>query len=156
MADISGLSDLYRDGTTEFVGVSDSGAGFFLPWIMENICPRTVIIERDIDECLDSMSRLGFNMGRSLELLQRHLLRFKYHPNVMWVDFNSLNNQRIMQKVFWHLLPGVPFDEDRYAKMNGTNISVDVESIVRQSVDYRREQHQLMRGVMGELQSWHG
>lgn len=156
MADISGLSDLYQLGNTEFVGVSDSGAGFFLPWIMGNISPKTVIIERDVDECEESMRKIGFDMGKSLRLLHKHLLRFKYHPNVMWVDFNSLNNQRIMQKVFWHLLPGVPFDEDRYTRMNATNIAVDVDTIVRQSVDYRREQLQLMREVMGELQTWHG
>lgn len=44
----------------------------------------------------------------------------------MRVPYHSLSDMRVMQKVFWHLTPGEPFDEGRFLAMKDVNIQVDV------------------------------
>lgn len=139
-----------------YVGASDSGAGFFLPWIMKNMNPPTVIIERDIDEVERSMALIGFEIGKALDMLRERLLTFKNHPSVLWVPFDSLNDKRIIRRIHSHLLPCVPFDDVRYEIFSDLRIEADVSRVVEIAERRKSEQAHMMRDVLKELQSCPG
>ncbi len=133
LSDIRQLPSALGSEFHTHVGASDSGAGFFLPWIMSNMNPPTVIIDRNTDDAKRSMLvDLGIDVGDSLHGLKNTLTQFRAHPNVMWVPFDSLNDKRVMQKIWFHLLPGVPFDEERYEQFNDLDIQVIFKNVQAQ------------------------
>lgn len=123
MRRIEDLKTVYKDNQ----GVSDAGLGFWLEWILKEISPWTVIVHRDIKQVERSLHDLYPELPQTnfCELLMEKLNQCRSHPLVMNVSFDALNDMRIMQKVFWHLRPGVPFDEERYRTMNRQIIEVD-------------------------------
>ena len=130
--DIADLRDFYDKGTARYIGASDAGLGFFLSWILENIKPRTLIVDRDVDEVNRSLSRIGLKPKNSMTLLHRELRKFQSHPLVMWVPFFALERKHIVQKIFSHLMPGEDFDETRYEHLSSMNIQVDFAKKVAQ------------------------
>ncbi len=124
IAKIEDISTFFDSTFYKHIGVSESSLGFFIEWILENIKPRTLIIERDIAEVKESMRQIGLPMDRFYfcELLQETLSQFRDHPLVKVVHFNSLVHKRVMQDVYWHLMPGCAFDEERWAQFNGMSI----------------------------------
>ena len=137
MQKIEDLQQVYSD----FDGVSDSGMGFWLGWILEHIKPRTVIIERPIEEVEASLMAMGTKLPATnfCDLLLEELAKFHDHPLVMRVPFNALGNVRVMQKVWWHLLGAShPFDEQRFERMNALKIETSpiiyVERTIMQEI----------------------
>jgi len=130
MKRIEDIRTIYADHD----GVSDSGLGFWLDWILREVKPRTVIIERDIQEVEESLMAMGLGLPATnfCDLLKRKLDEIQDHPLVMRVPFNALGNVRVMQRVWWHLLgPNVAFDEERFEKMNAQRIEVNAEHIAQ-------------------------
>jgi len=128
-SDISDLLNIYDRPTPKYIGVSDSGLAYFLPWIMQNVGPRTVIIERDLSEVKNSLEKCwGIEISHSrLSDLMSRLRAFKNHPLVMWVPFSSLKEKRVVEKIAFHLMPEVSFDESRYEQLAHMNITVDMK-----------------------------
>lgn len=125
-ADIKSIEDM-RGVFERHSGVSDSGLGFWIEWILREIKPLTVIIERDIDDVEKSLDKLNIPKTNYCELLKDRLMYFRNHPLVMTVPFERLNDIRVMQKVWWHLKTGAPFDEGRFREMKDINIQCDHE-----------------------------
>jgi hypothetical protein len=123
--DISDLKDFYNKDSPRFVGVSDAALGFYLPWIMENIRPKTLIIDRDIEDVKKSFGRLGARTT-GLRMLYDDLVAFREHPSVMWVPYCLLDTKRIIEKIFLHLMPGESFDEARYEQLSDMRITINV------------------------------
>ena len=133
---ISDLSELDRIFASDFykhVGIADSGLGFFLDWILENIKPRTLIVDRDPAEVTELLVKLGVARSNYADLLHEKLMRFKSHPLVMWVPMEALQQKRVMQKVYWHLMPGEAFDEVRYEQLSKMTIEADPTKVVNQA-----------------------
>lgn len=126
MNDIKELADVYDKPSLKYVGASDSGLGFFLPWVMEAINPRTVIIDRGLDEVRQSLVKCGITKEGGLRMLMDCLNRYKYHPSVLWVPYKALDNKRWIEKIWMHLMPGLVFDEGRYEQLAHMNITVDI------------------------------
>lgn len=157
LSDISELPDALRSVNHMHVGASDSGAGYFLPWITQNLMGMPIlVIDRDVDDVAASMAGIGLPMGRALTLLSDRLLAVKGRPGVMWVSFDSLNNKRIMQKIWWHLMPGVAFDEERYELFKDLRIEADVSKVAALAEVNQVRQRHLLRDVILEVQSWRG
>ncbi len=154
--DITELPTALASSYHRYVGASDSGAGYFLPWIMRHMNPPTVIIDRNIADVQESMRAIGFDVDGALELLAKRVLTFKEHPSVLWVPFDSLSKKRTMERIWFHLLPGVPFDEERFELFNELRIEADVDAIKRLSVTQRDRQQHLLRDVFKELKSCRG
>jgi hypothetical protein len=114
-------------------GVSSSGLGFFTKWIIDNMQARVLVIDRDIGEVEDSLKKLGIPIDRFLycRLLQERLQEIRDHPMVKWISFPSLQHRRVMQEIYWWLMPGCAFDEDRWQQFNGFNIEVDLLKTVQ-------------------------
>jgi len=126
-----------------YIGVSESGLGFFVKDIIEKLKCRTLVIERDIGEVAESLRKIGVPMPpkyKYLDLLLDRLSEVRMHPMVKWVHFNSLVHKRVIQEVYWWLMPGIAFDEARWSEFSNLNIQVDA---VRQAEKARRYQTNL-------------
>ena len=153
MYDVSGLSHKLMDDEHKFAGASDSGAGYFLPWILTNLQCPVVIIDRHIDEVDESMRGIGFSIRPALELLKKEINTYGDHPNVMRVKFENLHQLTTMQKIFWHLMPGEPFDEGRFERFDKVIVEVNVDEIIADSILYKDQQQTMLRGVISCLGS---
>lgn len=125
---IEDLHKIYDVETHRYVGVSDCALGWFLPWIMENIGPKTLIIERPVAEVNDGMEKLGFARTNYCDLEIERLREFKEHPLVRWVMYKELDNEFTMQRIFSHLIPGEPFDVERYKLLQKMKIETDIDA----------------------------
>jgi hypothetical protein len=151
IAEIEECAKLFKSEFYKFVGVADCGFVFFLDWILENIKPRTLIVERDPAEVTESLVQLGLPRSNIAQIMHAELIKFRTHPLVMWAPFESLERKRVIQKAFWHLMPGEAFDDARYEHLAKMRIETDVKRTFEQ---YRQHQHRLdylMRGVMPKV-----
>lgn len=152
MSDVSELEALYTSEFYKFVGVCDTGVGFFLDWILPNLMPRTLIIERDPAEVYADLVSLGLTVTRAqINLLYDKLRAFKDHPLVMWVPYEALNVKRVMQRIFWHLMPGQPFDEVRYEQLAKINITVNMPMAIAEAERNRARAAKLYRNVRASI-----
>lgn len=148
MSDISELPPVFESDFYKYVGVCDSGMGFFAEWILENIKPRTLVVERHPDEVYASMVQMGLKSTKAqIQYLANELKKVREHPLVMWVPFDALNMRRVMQKIFWHLMPGHAFDEARYDEMSKFNIEVLQDRAFADAKKYEKESAKLFRNV---------
>lgn len=99
---------------TEFVGISDSGLGLHVQRILQEIGPRTLIIDRDIEMVRLSlrryMSGLSYDEAAGdafLTRLQRALDSVAKHPLVLRIPYEKLNDATSVQHAMAWLLPGV-------------------------------------------------
>ena len=151
--DITEAGRVFQSDYHSHAGISDSGAGFFLPWIMENVNPQTLIIERDPDFVAKDLAENGMPVGDNvMPVLMRKLEEFRHHPKVMWVHFDSLGNKRIMEKIWFHLLPGVPFDHERYEQFNDLNIQANIPKVKAYAALNQDRQRHMLRDVFPLLQ----
>lgn len=156
MHDVRQLDDLYNDSADSNVGVSDSGASLFLPWILDNLNVRVLIVDRDVDEVDKSMRKLGFHMGDMLRFMQKRIRNYDDNLRVLRVPFDKLDDISVMRKAFWHILPGEPFDEGRFEAMRNIKITVDIAEVMDRADKYKDEQSRLIKPVLWELQSCRG
>ncbi len=148
MSDITELPSKFESDFYKYVGVCESSLGFFMEWILDNIKPKTMIVERDPNEVYASLVQMGVKSTRSqLQYLADELKKFRDHPLVMWVPFEALNVKRVVQRSFWHLMPGHAFDETRYDEMSKFNIEVIAARAFEDVKKYERESAKLFRNV---------
>lgn len=107
--DVGSLKSMYQSEFYKFVGIASSKAGHSLDWILENVQPRTLIVERDAKTPDEAR-------------LDTKLQAQRAHPLVMWVPLEALDRKRVLQKIYWHLMPGHPFDEERYNQLERVRI----------------------------------
>jgi hypothetical protein len=143
-------SDFYH-----YVGIADSALGFYLPWILQNIGPRTLIVERDPDEVSNSLAALGMPKTKLPNRLLASLKEFRGHPLVMWVPYRLLDEKRVMEKAFLHLLPGEAFDERRHDEMAKLNIQTDMRKAVASYLANRPQMDRLMQQAIGVSDAVH-
>lgn len=147
LSDITELPDSLKSEFHKYVGTADSGAAFFLPWIAENMDCPIVIIDRNIEDVDNSMRKIGCNIRPALDLLKETINKYERHPKVLKVPFDLLNEKRIIQKIFWHLMPGEAFDEERYWLFKHLIIEIDHNFVFNLSAKNKRQQEHLMRDI---------
>ncbi len=107
--DVSTLKGLYVSEHYKFIGIASSKAGHSIEWMLENVQPRTLIVERDAKTPEEAR-------------LDTKLQAVRANPLVMWVPIEALDRKRVLQKIYWHLMPGHPFDEERYNQLERVKI----------------------------------
>lgn len=152
LSNIEQIDELFQKPMYKHVGISDSGLGFFLDYILENVKPRTLIIERDPKEVAASLRGIGLPNTNFIDLLAERLQEFKEHELVMWVPFEALNSKRVMQKIFWHLTPGEAFDETRYELLAKMNIQCDITKAMKKVYNNQDRLCSLYQDVRKEIQ----
>jgi hypothetical protein len=96
-------------------GISDSGLGFFLKEILEDLKVPTVIIDRDPEEVEESLCKMLPHMPATnyCGLLGDFLAAWQHHPLVLCIRFHDLDAR--MAEVCAHL--GLPYDWERHNRL---------------------------------------
>lgn len=119
----SSLGEVYSDAYA-YTGVSDSGLALKALDVIEEFQPRTLVVHRDSKEVRASLLDMGVEVNQFIDLAIHRLGEVRFHPLTMWVPFDALDDQRVMEKIWFHLLPGVSFDVARYREFSKFNIQV--------------------------------
>jgi hypothetical protein len=120
----SSITNMIEQREEPYVGSSGSD----IPLFMEHlILPNTnfpiVVIERDSDSINNSLRGLfgdkAFNLMNDVsnninQTLNERLNIIKKLPNTIRVNYNELNNENTIRKIWRHCLPTVPFDKERW------------------------------------------
>lgn len=112
------------------IGVSDSGAGFILPWIREEIRPNVLIVERDINEVIKSVKEskhLSTDNIKYVYNLQDNIDDFcltnKGSDFLRTIPFEELFDVDIIVKLMNHLIPNcITPDTNRISHLIEMNI----------------------------------
>lgn len=144
---LDGLKHLYDSPFYDHVGVSDSGLGFHIGWILENLGPKTLIIGRPRRDVDLSLKRIGLGESNQTALLERELDTWCSHPLVKYIPYALLGNRRVMERAWFHLMPGVPFDEVRFDQFSRLNVQADLDQ-VKQRVSDRAP---FINGILGDV-----
>ena len=102
------------------VGVADTGLAFFPDVMTRLLCP-VVLIDRDRNEVLHELLRMSANPETAktyVDRMEKACERVARKANVLVINYKQLRDRRIAQKIFWHCLPGVAFDEVRYSLLS--------------------------------------
>lgn len=130
LSELEELKSVYRSNSYyKYVGIADNGLGFFINWMTDHIAPAIVILDKSVEDAQAEWDRMGMPRTNYLEVAREELLKHKDDENVLWVPNESLRSKRVMQKVFWHCLPGEPFDEVRYAEFARYKIDQNFDEV---------------------------
>lgn len=104
------LKAMWSDDRWEHMGVSDSCLGFQLGRIMQDVAPRTLIIERPIDEVIASLSNLlryeVATWRKEFEGLWQSIEEYRHHPLVHCVAYRDLRNPSVLNQACDWLVGG--------------------------------------------------
>lgn len=145
--DISELEGVFASQFYDYAGASDSGLGFFIERILEEFAPRTVVIERPLAEVEESLAQFGLPASNYCELLKEKLEAAFAHPLVMRVPFAALDDWRWVQQLYWHLMPGLNFDETRFHELAKMRIETDPYKTSVIAFEHKETIASLMRDV---------
>ena len=123
----------------DYVGVSDSGVVPVLGRILEEIGPRTLIVERPAGEALRSFENYmrGFEFNRSaarlyFETSARMLRNFYDHPLVKVVKFADMSDPDCVAQAYRWLMPKNTWPV-RFELLH-INVQVDVGYVIREAM----------------------
>jgi hypothetical protein len=122
---------LLKDEAVFYAGISDAVMAVHLREILAETSARILIVERDIDEVVASLSAIGLtdSARRTCEVLAEDLRSVPIHPSVKRVAFDQLSDAATVHSCLWHLMPGAEIRADKISEMQKMNIQTDVERI---------------------------
>lgn len=116
--------------------VGSSETGVAQGWcLLKYIAPdlRTVIVQRPIEECIDSLLKLdlGGKFHYDVPMLRKHLVKAKRsldriakHPDTLVVNFHDLEKEETCQRVFEHCLPYI-YNSAHWNNLKDKNIQMN-------------------------------
>lgn len=115
------------NGRREFyVGASGSDFPFYFERVMSSPKAPVVVVERNIYEVRKSLRELFGDDDYELLLeTNEKLEEVKNLPNVLVVDYNDLDNENQIKKIWEHCIPGIKFDRDKWIQLNTLRISIE-------------------------------
>jgi len=110
--------DMYFD---KYGGISDSSLSFWIDDIISIYEPKTVIIERDIDDVKQSLKRLfpGIPDNPLMEKLKEKMDSVE-SPLILRVKYEELNDINTMEKIHNHI--ETEFNVDKFERFKTLNI----------------------------------
>lgn len=113
LKDFDALKALWTHQQWPYVGMSDAALGFQISRILEEIEPRTLIVERSVEDVKRSFLKFisgvdlqGFEVTVHLNKLAARLDAAKSHPLVKVVPYAKLNDVETVKFLFHWLLRG--------------------------------------------------
>lgn len=156
--DFESLDDMegkFKSESHQYVGISDSGLGFLIGGIVKRFNPRILIVERPIQEVEDSLNFIGLPATNYCELLKAELDAVHDMPTIMRVPFELLKDKNVIQRIFWHLTPGMPFDEERYNALTWMNIQTDSRMTIEYGMKNKSKTCELMKDHFHKIRLRH-
>lgn len=145
ISDKEELPHLFESTFYSHVGLADSSLSLFLGYLLKTVKPKVVIVDRDIEDVLVSQERIGAPRSNVPELMRQELLKYREHPDVLWVPYETLDRKRTIQRIFFHLLPGIPFDEERYESLAKMKIGIHLEDAGAEYMARKPQMDHLLR-----------
>jgi len=128
MSKLEDIGSLYDAHGYTHVGISDSALSFWADTIVEMYEPRTLIVGRDVSEVIASLRAINCPGEELCDEATVRLSALRGHPLVKWVPFHALSVERVVELVWFHLLPGVPFDVARWREFDKLNIQTKFQT----------------------------
>ena len=131
---VEDLTEVFKRSDKEFVGDSDSALVLFYHRI-QALFPDSpwVLVYRNFKDCADSALRLSFagedtesiliDGAARLAVIRLAELELK-SPNVLIVDYDELDNSKVIRSIVNHVTPGVLFDEERFKLLDGLHTQI--------------------------------
>ena len=100
----------------EYAGISDSSIGIHPFFYIKNFkdCP-VVFIKRDKEEVLNSFLKIsGLRIDKAekiINMIEHGIYEIKNAFNVFEVDYNDLDKEETMRRIFDYCTPTIPFDK---------------------------------------------
>ena len=123
------LRALWQCGIENNIGISDHALGFQLKRILEDVGPRTLIIDRDIDECVQSLKAFDVDAERFCFELAESIDACLPHPLVKVVDFSEVS-ATLPDCLKW-LVPDAEINPRKIAQIRDMKIEADIEIVYR-------------------------
>lgn len=142
---------------TEFVGISDHSMGFHLAEIMERVAPRTLIIERPIEDVVESLRKIGIrDAGRYCELLLKRMEAAENAETrklIRRVKFADLGHTATTAASLFFLMPDGILDFTKLGRLQPLNIQVHMPDLWNDAANLSSQQACAMLGhdVVKEL-----
>lgn len=127
--------DLWSASPWPYTGISDSSLGFHLEKILAEIKPRTLVIERPVDEVESSLERILPAMSNYTALLVEYLTPFLDHPLVRRVPYAALEDSETVVECLRYLMPHADVSLVKIAELQRLNIQTDMERTIRMAVE---------------------
>lgn len=151
MSALEDLDILWQPGSYQYKGIADPGLGFFASKILERYAPRTLVIERPIKDVENAIAAMGLPRTNYCDLLGAELAKVRNHPLVMRVPFASLDSKRVVSKIFWHLMPGMTFHEERYDLLAKMRIETSLPQALKRGFERAPQIQAMMAPWMNRL-----
>ena len=126
------LIELWASAGSLSIGISDSSLPLYLGRILETVKPRTLIIDRPIDEVIESFddymmgTRFDITQGRKwVEECLVELDRHRAHPLVRCVEFDALNDHDTVLDCLKWLVPTHDFMDVRFLMTMNIQVNRD-------------------------------
>ena len=126
LPDLDKLAEFYSLPNT---GSAETGAAEMAPLFLARFPnARVVVVRRPIDEVASSLSpSLGREINPQWLAGQETALdEIEKMPGVLSVQFSDLEKEGTCRSIWEHCLPGQPFDHNRWERMAGQNIQIDM------------------------------
>lgn len=151
LRDLWKITDLDSRLESDFythVGCMDSALAFFLDDLVDVYKARVLVLERDVLEVESMLAAAGMPKNNYCRLVKERLDRYRGHPDFMYMPFHLTRDGRAMQKAFWHCLPGVPFDEERWRLLSQVDIEPTKRHVLGRIDRDRRHLGRLLQDVI--------
>lgn len=132
LASFQQLRDLWVPRYGIDFGVSDSSLASMAPRILSELKPRTLIIDRPVEDCVRSYAEYAARHGMPFfeaactEMARRSLVALdtvRDHPLVCTVAYDALHDHAVMYRAMEWILPGREFPDLR--QLMAMNIQVN-------------------------------
>ena len=115
----TGLREFWAPKMGVDIGISDSGLATQLGRILEELKPRTIIVERPLEDALLSFQKFAAGKlhvdekycRRFAEIALAEIWKYSHHPLVKVVEFAALDDYDTMLDAMNWLLPGQEFPD---------------------------------------------
>lgn len=144
--DADSLDDLKKmlsNSKYRYTGSSDSSLPLFADKVLK-IFPdsRLVVIERDSNEVLNSLSKAfpeftsqKIDPQKTMELMVNALKQFKSKYNPLVIQYEELNDVNVCRKLWNYLLPDIEFDYERWKLLNLLKVDIQKTKYMKQIKD---------------------
>jgi hypothetical protein len=148
---VDDLRGIWERDTHRYAGAADCALAWFLPWIMGNIAPRTLIVDRPVVEVDAALDRMGFARTDYCMQQMEQLRKYRQHPLVRWIGYDELDDEQAMRAATEHLTPGAHFDVDRFNLLKRMHIEVDIDKTFAKVQSRKANMARVLSGVMPEI-----
>lgn len=126
------VASIWKSDAYEYTGVSDSSMGLHLPEILSASCPRTLIIERPLNDVLRSLEAARVTGARRYcEVLSKRLAAIEPNELVMRVKYDALADSHVVARCLRWLMPGLGVDMNKLEELKKMNVQADMDAVWR-------------------------